>query len=282
MSFLAAIRSIVGKKRATEAILSSQAFTDEVKRRLTLAGPGVQVDIVGDLELTMRQDDGEPGRVFLGNAYRTYLTAGTDDQSDVIDRYVRGFASASVGLAYDQGAIVPIIKAKEWLGQFRQSVAESGVENLQEQVYEELNNELIVVYAADTPDNISYLSPDDLAKLDIDRTLLRRQAVRNLRGIIPGLGYHRGERVTMVTAGGNYEASLILFEDLWARERERSRGEPVAAVPARDLLLFADSEDSEGCVELRELARQYYQDAVYAVTDKLFVYRNGRVEPWTA
>ncbi len=188
--------------------------------------------------------------------------------------------SASKSVAYELDAIIPIIKGKDWLRDIRKSMAHSGVEEIQEQVYEELNEELVVLYAADTSDNIHYISPEELAKLAIGRSALRRNAVRNLRGLIPGLDVHRGPAIGMVTAGGTYEASLLLFADLWERERERMRGEPVVAVPARDLLLFADSADADALEQLRQMARKAHAESVYAVSDKLFAPRNGDVSLW--
>jgi uncharacterized protein YtpQ (UPF0354 family) len=83
-----------------------------------------------------------------------------------------------------------------------------------------------------------------------------------------------------VIADGNYEASLLLFSDLWAREREKLRGEPVAAVPARDLLLFADSADADAVAQLRQLAAKMRAEATYSLTDRLFVLREDRWEPF--
>ena len=43
--------------------------------------------------------------------------------------------------------------------------------------------------------------------------------------------------VWMVNAGGNFEASLLLDEEIWNNHRFRMAGGPVAAVPERDILL---------------------------------------------
>lgn len=280
MGFWSAIRAIGGKKSAKSEVLSPQDFTAEMERRLRLANPGAAVERVGDLELTLRSKGAEDNRLFLDNAYRTYQAEDENGRDESIERYVRAFLSASLGLTYGADAIVPIIKDKYWLRDIRESMANSGVEDIQEQVYEELNSELIVLYAADTPDNISYVSPEELAKLAIDRSKLRSHSVRNLRGLIPGLNVNRGGAISMVTAGGNYEASLLLFADLWERERERLRGEPVIAVPARDLLLFADSADADAIERLQLMASKACEESTYAVSDKLFVFRNGDVLLW--
>ena len=42
----------------------------------------------------------------------------------------------------------------------------------------------------------------------------------------------------MLTAGGNYEATLILLPEVWESVAEMVSGQIVAAVPARDVLYF--------------------------------------------
>lgn len=84
----------------------------------------------------------------------------------------------------------------------------------------------------------------------------------------------------MITADGNYEASLLLFADLWERERGKLCGDPVAAVPARDLLLFADSSNADAIAQLKQLASKMRAEATYALTDRLFVLREGNWLPF--
>jgi uncharacterized protein YtpQ (UPF0354 family) len=150
----------------------------------------------------------------------------------------------------------------------------------QEKIHEDINDELVVVYAIDTPSNIAYINADELESLGVERDQLRALAVRNLRGLLPKIEVQRGEKLSMVIADGNYEASLLLFSDLWARESERMRGEPVAAVPARDLLIFADSADAEAVAYLRQLAAKMRAEASYGLTDRLFVLRDDRWLPF--
>ena len=129
-------------------------------------------------------------------------------------------------------------------------------------------------------EKLAYLNPEELERLDVQNEELRPLAVRNLRGLLPGIEVHRGDLINMVTADGNYEASLLLFADLWEREREKLRGEPVAAVPARDLLLFADSANADAVSQLKQLAAKMRAEATYALTDRLFVLREGRWLPF--
>ncbi len=277
--FFAAVRSLFGG-RAADPLMNPDDFTEEVARRVRLAAPQLDVRVVKALELAINMGEDGSNRAFLDNAYQMYQGESARSRSDVIDRFVRSFAEAAAGLERSRDAIIPIVKDRGWLEEIRLSMQRVGSGKAQENVYEDINDALIVVYAIDTPSNIAYLSPDELESLGVQREDLRALAVRNLRGLLPGIEVHRGDLVNMITADGNYEASLLLFADLWEREREKLRGEPVAAVPARDLLLFADSANPDAVAQLKQLASKMRAEATYALTDRLFVLREGNWLPF--
>lgn len=277
--FFAAIRSLFGG-RASEPTMKPAEFTEEVARRVRAASPQLDVQVLGELDLGINMIDDGGNRAFLNNAYQMYQGESARNRSDLIDRFVRSFAEAAAGLERNRDAIIPIVKDRGWLEEIRQSMRQMGSEKVQDNVYEEINDDLVVVYAIDTPSNIAYLNPDELEGLGVQREELRALAVRNLRGLLPGIEVHRGDLVSMVTADGNYEASLLLFMDLWERERKKLRGEPVAAVPARDLLLFADSANPDAIAQLKQLATKMHAEANYALTDRLFILRDGRWLPF--
>lgn len=272
---LSSLRSLFGGK-STPPPMDPAAFTAHVANRVRAAVPGMEVTVVGDLELAIRTGDDGNNRAFLNNAYQMFLGESPKHRDTLVDRFVQSFAEAAKGLERSADAIIPVIKDRGWLAETRESMRKMGDEGREGQegdghVHEDLNDDLVVVYAIDTPSNIAYLNPDELDTLGVKREDLRALAVRNLRGLLPGIDVQRGDKLSMVTADGNYEASLLLFTDLWARESERMRGAPVVAVPARDLLLFADSADADAVAQLREVAIRARGEATYGLTDRIFV-----------
>lgn len=276
--FFSALRALFGGARPVP-VMTRAEFTEEVARRVRVAVPEIDVKVVGELELAIDMTDEGGNRAFLHNAYQMYQGESPKRRDDLIDRFVASFAEAAKGLERSPEAIIPVVKDRAWLVEIETSMRQMGREG-QDKVYEHLNDDLVVVYAIDTPSNIAYLSPEELVRLGVERDALRALAVRNLRGLLPGIEVQRGEMLNMITADGNYEASLLLFPDLWEREREKLRGEPVAAVPARDLLLFADSADAEAVAQLRQLAAKMREEAAYSLTDRLFVLREGQWLPF--
>jgi uncharacterized protein YtpQ (UPF0354 family) len=147
-----------------------------------------------------------------------------------------------------------------------------------EQVIEELNEDLVIVYAEDTPQNIRYFGPDDLQKADVQKDKLRALAVENLRRILPPPHAVNGPLVSMLTAGSDYVPSLLLLDEIWNADKLGVEGEIVIAIPTRDVLLFTGSNNKEGVKKLRELAKKTAADGPYSLTDRLFVYRGGKFE----
>lgn len=275
-AIVAAVRRLFSGRgqRQEPPALSPSGFAEEVARQLRVRLPDVRTEIAGPLELALTSPTGSTQRVFLDNAYRAWRSEDGEGRARVIESYLASYVEAQSGLARSRDAIVPTVKDREWLEEMRAMRAQGG--NVGDIVHEALNEALIVAYAIDTPSNIAYLNEDELAGLDVERSALRALAVRNLRHLLPRIEVHRGERLGMVVADGNYEASLLLFDDLWARESERFRGDPVVAVPARDVLVFADSADAGAVAELAALARQIHQEAGYALSDRVFrVQRDG-------
>lgn len=276
--FFSALRALFGGAKPAP-VMTPAEFTEDVARRVRASIPDIDVQVAGELELAIGMTDEGGNRAFLHNAYQMYQGESPKRRDDLIDRFVASFAEAAKGLERSPEAIIPVVKDRAWLAEIEASMRQMGGEG-QDKVYEHLNDDLVVVYAIDTPSNIAYLNPEELVRLGVEREALRALAVRNLRGLLPGIEVQRGDKLNMITADGNYEASLLLFSDLWEREREKLRGEPVAAVPARDLLLFADSADVDAVAQLRQLAAKMRQEAAYALTDRLFVLREGQWLPF--
>ncbi|HEY2082276.1 MAG TPA: DUF1444 family protein, partial [Verrucomicrobiae bacterium] len=140
----------------------------------------------------------------------------------------------------------------------------------------ELNPELIVLYAEDSPKNMRYLTPADLERANLNRNELRNLASGNLRKLLPKIECHGANGLYMMTAGGDYEASLLLFDSMWTNFQKDVVGEVVVAIPTRDLLIVTGSDDDQGLDKMRQLVQKSYAEGSYRLTQKLFVFRDGK------
>jgi uncharacterized protein YtpQ (UPF0354 family) len=113
--------------------------------------------------------------------------------------------------------------------------------------------DLLVFYAFDAGSHYEIISHKNLRELGVTADELHARALQNLRRLQLDVRAHKGDRILMLTAGGNYEAALILLPEIWESVAEMVSGRIVAAVPARDLLYVTGDADSEDLASMRSL-----------------------------
>jgi uncharacterized protein YtpQ (UPF0354 family) len=257
--------------------LTSRAFTEAAAAAATAAMPSAKVRIVGDLQLETRSPGGETTSTDLTNAYRMYLADPTN-LDGVVRRYVSVLAE-TVRLsdskeALDQSRIVPIMKPHQWVeGVRRLHEAQKTSGSVPELLTEPFNTELAIVYAEDRPRSVRYLmTRDDVG----DRAKLHDLALENLGRILPKIEMRGGpDDVWQISAGGDYEASLLLVDALWSKGQIKVSGDIVVAVPGKDALFVTGSRNRAGLARLHALAADLAKGP-YALTSALLVYRGSK------
>jgi uncharacterized protein YtpQ (UPF0354 family) len=121
--------------------------------------------------------------------------------------------------------------------------------------------DLMIFYAFDLGDSFELVSNSVRESLGASEEELHQAAVRNLRALNLEVATHRGERLTMLTAGGNFEATLLLLPELWDSVINGIAGDIIAAVPARDIILFTDDSVPPNLAELRKRTSQAIEKA---------------------
>jgi len=257
--------------------LSPGEFTAQFATALRAELRGATVTVQADLDLVIKDDQGWDAHAFLDNAYREYLVGSADAPDTIIERYVASIAEQQRRMTakVDRARIVPVVKDRQWLIEMQQ---QDPKQNGAARISEPYNDDLVVLYAEDTPHNIRYLVPNELAEAGVTRTELRALAVANLRKLLPRIEIRREPLVSMVVADGNYESSLLLLDEIWSKGEVPARvdGEVVIAIPARGSLLFTGSRNQPGLARLRALATNTANTSAHRLTDALFVYRGGQ------
>lgn len=206
----------------------------------------------------------------IDNAYRDYRSS-PDSLAPILHRYASTAAdvyASAVALSKDN--IVPVIKSAGFVTDAEKMAGQAGGAKGFDAVFEPYNDNLVIVYAQDTKTGIEYFLPDDLKKAGIDKDSLRPMAIRNLIRLLPDIQIKGSKELYMVTAGGNYEASLLLMDDLWTKKNLAVDGDFIIGVPNRDLLLVTGSKDKVGIGKLRELVHRMYTTGNYPVSDALY------------
>jgi uncharacterized protein YtpQ (UPF0354 family) len=107
---------------------------------------------------------------------------------------------------------------------------------------------------------------------------LHEVGLANLAEAVDGLEVkvHRAGSAFAVIVGGNHEAILLLLDGFWEGGfRQLVTGTYAAAVPARDVLVFADAEDTVAVAEPRAVIGRVWPTGDHLLSDCLFTLRDG-------
>jgi uncharacterized protein YtpQ (UPF0354 family) len=253
-------------------MLTPPAFTEEFARALARTRPSANVSVAGDLKLTIKETDGLVRNIQLNNAYNEYKL---DPQrfGDLVATFSAIFSqSASKEAGLDRTRIIPVIKDRQWLDELHNTLKAKGV--AQQHLADRFNDELVIVYAQDDPNRMRYLTTQE--DFGLSREELRSLAIANLKRVLPKIEMGRVGDVALMSAGGNYEASLLLIDEIWSSGQIQVNGDIVVAIPTRDALLVTGSRSRSGLKLVRELTAKFKAQGPYELTDTLFRYRDGR------
>jgi uncharacterized protein YtpQ (UPF0354 family) len=250
------------------------AFTERVARAVLQAMPSANVAVNGDLQFVVRFPNGTSATSDLAKAYVSYKRE-PQHLDDIVQAQVSALMEAggdANGLPkLDRTRIVPVIKDRQWFDVMQRRGREQTPPL--DLVAEPLNGELVVVYAENRLGALRILSSrDDVG----DRARLREAALTNLSRILPKIEIRPGaDGVLLVSAGGEFDASLLLADNLWTGGQIKVDGDIVVAVPAKDVLIVTGSHNAAGLARLRAAAAKFAVGP-NGLTSALFAYRDGK------
>jgi uncharacterized protein YtpQ (UPF0354 family) len=222
-------------------------------------------------QLEVETADKRTFTIHLENLWRQ-SQGSTEIRSEIVERHLaalENLINQSQQPQVTRENIVPTIKDSEYLALFGKNTSVAR---------EHLVADLWIVYAVDLPTAIKTLSISDLHELDITQAELRELAVENMRRLLPEIQQHGSGPWYLLTAGGDYTASLLLLETIWERLQESVEGNVVAAVPSRDVLLFTGDASSEGVQAVRQRVREIHEDGDHVISQTLLRRISGNWE----
>jgi uncharacterized protein YtpQ (UPF0354 family) len=147
-------------------------------------------------------------------------------------------------------------------------------------VVEHLVADLLVLYGFDLPRFFSLLTPHDCGKLGLPKNELRALAIANLRRRLPRVECVGKFPAFMLRVGGNYEASLLLLEEVWETQKQLVCGDLVAAVPSREVLVFTGCGSPDGIAAIRGSIERTFQHASHLLSKTLLLWRGKEWAPY--
>lgn len=141
-----------------------------------------------------------------------------------------------------------------------------------------LTNGLCICYIVDKGNSFQYVQNRHLAEDNISVEQLHSIGLDNLTKEA-GKGKLRVQpygNIFAVLMGGNFEASLIILDDLWDKHfRQFVKGDYAVAIPNRDILSFCDMASEAGIRELCQLISRSHTTGDHPISDSIYCrYKN--------
>ena len=141
------------------------------------------------------------------------------------------------------------------------TLAESGKEQKMEIICKKILPDCFLFYGFDMDTMFMQVMPADFnSSLRIDN--IHQIAKENLTYFVENIRQPEirssESGINMIICDGNYEASLILFEDTWQHLQQQLGNALYVAIPARGMLLFTTKDNLVAIDEIRNFVKQHY------------------------
>jgi hypothetical protein len=238
-----------------------------------------KVEIAGRLEFTVTMPDASTQTVHLDNLYQS-CAANPKRKEEEIARFARIFLAGPAAETILPKNVVPLVRDRALVKELEESLARRAEPDKPkpELLFEPLGADLVIIYVCDNPETIQYLSREDLKELHLSGQTLRELALENLRRILPDVKSQGANGLHFFSADNCYEPSLVLSDKLWERFRNEIKGEILFGIPARGVLMVADSSVPEAVAHLKKLAGELFRKQPYRITEKIYVRHPDRID----
>lgn len=249
--------------------ISPKEFSIKFSKILQSKVDQLEIVAIDDYEISTKLGEKQHTH-FINNAYSEYLRE-QKELKEVLNRYI----AATVSLYEEEKPIiieniVPVVKDIRYIAELERLNSNYKSKH----VFEQYNENLYVFYTEDNELNIKYLTQENFTDLEISFENLKDLAIENLKRIIT-IERHGENGYFMLTAGGNYESSLILL-DIWTKENFDVTGNIIIGIPSRDLLLITGSNDTENLKRIIETVAEINSEGDHLVSEKIFEYIDNR------
>ncbi len=253
MTFLSKLFSITPKP------LSKDDFAGLVLRRLRESGEERNVDY--DKSEFRLVTDADKRTMFLGNLYSEYLAAEGPTREQLLQRAIRAWFVVETVVPEEcedaRHDLMPVIRARSY---FDSATLLARLNDHEEATvpYQPLADDLAISLVYDLPESMRSISQDDLDKWGITFYEAMEAARDNFDGVpFQFMGPAEGEGVYVSATNDSYDATRLLL--IKGEHRFKVKGDLIAMVPNRDVLILAGAEDESGLKAMAELANETLQ-----------------------
>jgi len=216
------------------------------------------------------------GRILsLKNMYEENKHLSQNEIQDFIDRFIQSEEDAEAELDWDVAKenIYPRVKTQSEIAirnlYFRSIGAKDDI--LGSDLCP-LGADLVYELVLDSDVNITTITNEQLDKWEISPADTNTLALQNFKAVSTDSFEEVSPGLYRSTWEDSYDASRIVFPELLAKHV--SKGDLVAAIPTRDVLIFTGSNDEAGLAAFTDLLREYY-DAQRYISFRPYIFSNN-------
>jgi len=258
---------------AMNRLLETECSRDQFRALLTQflqdGMPGSTVEAMGESSLRIVSPEGKEFGASIDNIWISYKQD-KKNRRILLDRYL----GAAAAMAQPE----PPLSKERIVATIRNAEFFSFAGSPDEIACEPLCGDLWIVYGEAFPDRIRGINRTEIIDSALDAGALRELALNNLDRIMPPQKRHGSGPWYAITAGGNYSASLLLFDSVWDAAVSTVDGDLVAVAPAREVVFYTGSGSAEGITAIRNEAAKVLATGKYLVSSTLLIRKGGS---WT-
>ncbi|MDK2595434.1 DUF1444 family protein [Pseudoalteromonas obscura] len=274
---------------SSEALLSEQAFTKAYLKEVKKHFKDAQFKVKDDLSVEVTYSTGATFSTNLVNAYLRYSEE-KDALEDIFADYIDSTKSArqlTEKSKLQVSQLRPVIKPISYIEHITAKINQSSDKKVPFPFYyEEINNELVLLLAIDTPASIQYVSKEKMDEFKLPVEQLKEIAKSNLDTHLTELGakFQRIEQtegssnIHMFIADETYEASAV-FSNYFKQQVKATFEGPVGLVfPNRSNVLVVPLNDETALYQIAMLAYSEYPNLSYNVSPFAYEYNDGELK----
>lgn len=230
------------------------------------------IEVVSGGEIAMTTEGGAELRIRLDNLRASLAQAeGPEARVGLVEYFARAVKEALRTSEQEEALrredLVPLVRDARYVEELGSLEGPEGV------VVRPFVADLHLVLAFDGEHTQHLATQKTLTRLGIEDAELLTLARENLATKVAEVEQRtlddEGPRVGVLVSGGDLEASLLLLDDVWARVALDLEGDVVACVPARDVVLFADTASEGAVARMGEIADEILEEGDHVISPTL-------------
>lgn len=257
-------------------LLNEQEFTSSFVVYLKTINNNLEMEIKGLLQIKLESPDKDLGTLFLNNIYALYQQD-PSRKEELFSKYASSILEHKELDSVSLDTLVAVVKDIKWAEDMDKTTM--GPESKGFHILTHpLNSTLLIAFATDTPNSISYQDREKILALEKSADKIQHIAIANLRTAIGPYDFELVERDVYQAKSktGDYDASIPLLPDAFLKlSKKTGTNNFIFAVPSRNVLLVMDAQKEKNLSYLKALTESVYKSDPYFLSPLLFTFLNG-------